>query len=87
MRPGGSEDSDQPMMTPALGKTREQHVRRRLRVAKWQTDMAYFQARLGLIGEPASLNQHAQRRTFTLLHQTVAEELAAAGKAESGHER
>jgi hypothetical protein len=63
------------MMTPSPGETREQRARRRLRLARWQTDLAYFQARLGLIGEPATLNQYAQRRTFRLLHEAVCEKL------------
>ena len=35
--------------------------------------MAYFQARLEIIGEPGSTNQMAQRKVFKLLHRTVAE--------------
>lgn len=43
----------------------------RLRLAKWQADLAYFQARLALIGEPTTLHQAAQRRTFAELHQAI----------------
>jgi hypothetical protein len=35
--------------------------------------MAYFQARLEIIGEPDSTNQMAQRKVFKLLHRSIAE--------------
>lgn len=35
--------------------------------------MAYFQARLEIIGEPDSANQMAQRKVFKLLHRSIAE--------------
>lgn len=40
--------------------------------------MAYFQARLELIGEPNSNNRAAQRRVFDLLHKTVASKILKA---------
>ncbi len=40
--------------------------------------MAYFQARLELIGEPNSNNLAAQRRVFDLLHKTVASKILKA---------
>ncbi len=45
--------------------------RRRVRLARLEADMAYFQARLALIGEPGTTNQLAQRKVFRLLHQST----------------
>jgi hypothetical protein len=56
-------------------ETPEERSRRRLRVAKCQGDMAYFQARLTLLGEPKTLNQLAQRRTFERLFNAVGRRL------------
>lgn len=55
--------------------SREDDERRRdrLRLARMEADMAYFQARLEIIGEPGSTNQMAQRKVFKLLHRTIAE--------------
>jgi hypothetical protein len=52
-------------------ETPEERARRRLRVAKSQADIAYFQARLTLLGEPRTLNQVAQQRTFKRLLKAV----------------
>jgi hypothetical protein len=49
----------------------DERKRRRVRLAKLEADMAYFQARLELIGEPESTNQMAQRKVFKLLHKTT----------------
>ncbi len=54
---------------------REEIVQRRLVMVQLQTDLAYLQARLGLIGEPVTTNQEAQRRTFKLLHQTLGQQM------------
>jgi hypothetical protein len=56
-------------------ETPEERNRRRLRVAKSQADMAYFQARLTLLGEPRTLNQLAQQRTFKRLLKAVGRRL------------
>ncbi|MBK1631776.1 hypothetical protein CKO31_13730 [Thiohalocapsa halophila] len=56
-------------------ETPEARNRRRLRVAKSQADMAYFQARLSLLGEPKTLNQVAQQRTFKLLLKAIGERM------------
>lgn len=40
--------------------------------------MAYFQARLEVIGEPDSTNQIAQRKVFKLLHRALAERVLRA---------
>jgi hypothetical protein len=59
---------------------REEIVQRRLLMIQLQSDLAYFQARLGLIGEPRTTNQEAQRRTFKLLHQAVGQRMIKARK-------
>jgi hypothetical protein len=56
-------------------ETPEERTRRRLRVAKSQADLAYFQARLTLLGEPKTLNQAAQQRTFKRLMKAVGRRL------------
>lgn len=56
-------------------ETPEARNRRRLRVAKSQADMAYFQARLTLLGEPKTLNQVAQQRTFSLLLKAIGQRM------------
>jgi hypothetical protein len=56
-------------------ETPEERSRRRLRVAKSQADMAYFQARLTLLGEPKTLNQAAQQRTLKLLMKAIGRRL------------
>lgn len=69
------------MNSKPAGESREDRDRRRLRLAKLQADMAYFQARLGLIGDPQTLGQAAQRRTFKLLHQAIGARLVEARRA------
>jgi hypothetical protein len=56
-------------------ETPQERARRRLRVAKSQADIAYFQARLTLLGEPTTLNQAAQQRTFRRLMKAVGKRL------------
>ena len=46
----------------------EERQRHRVRLARLEADIAYFQARLEMIGEPTSTNQSAQRKVFKLLH-------------------
>ena len=58
-----------------LVETPEERARRRLRVAKYQADLAYFQARLTLLGEPKTLNQAAQQRTFRRLMKVIGRRL------------
>lgn len=50
----------------------DERKRQRIRLARLEADMAYFQARLELLGEPISNNRAAQRKVFGLLHKTVA---------------
>ncbi|MBK5967635.1 MULTISPECIES: hypothetical protein [Thiorhodovibrio] len=73
--------------TPNIGESpdaREEIIQRRLVMIQLQSDLAYFQARLGLIGEPKTTNQEAQRRTFKLLHQAVGQQMIKARKSGAG---
>jgi hypothetical protein len=56
----------------AARETREEHERRRIRLARLQADLAYFQARLGMIGTPRTANQAAQKLAFEALKQQLA---------------
>ncbi|MCK7575996.1 MAG: hypothetical protein MZV65_08925 [Chromatiales bacterium] len=47
----------------------------RIRLARLEADIAYFQARLELIGEPNSSNRAAQRKLFTLLYKATARQI------------
>jgi len=72
---------------PRIGErpeTRDDIVQRRLLMIQLQSDLAYFQARLGLIGEPRTTSQEAQRRTFKLLHQAVGQQMIKARKSGAG---
>ncbi|WP_296810370.1 hypothetical protein [Thiocapsa sp.] len=50
--------------------------RRRIRLARLEADLAYFQARLEMIGEPTTANQLTQRKAFELLLKTVSTKVA-----------
>jgi len=50
--------------------------RHQIRVARLEADMAYFEARLELIGEPKTANQLAQRKAFKLLLKTVSSKVS-----------
>jgi hypothetical protein len=58
-------------------ETREARARRRLRIAQAQADLAYFHARLTLIGKPATLNQNAQERTFRTCTRAIGQKLVS----------
>ena len=47
----------------------------RIRVSALEADLAYFDARLELVGHPASLNQQAQVRAFRILNQALTRSL------------
>lgn len=51
---------------------------RKLKLAHLEADMAYFQARLELLGEPRTANQEAQRRVFKLLYKALGERVVRA---------
>ena len=56
--------------------TTDADARRRLRIAQAEADLAYFQARLALIGEPSTLNQYAQQCAFQILYKAVGQKLS-----------
>jgi hypothetical protein len=58
-------------------------TRRRVRLARLEADLAYFQARLEIIGEPGSANQMAQRKAFRQLHKTLAGRVLQAKREDS----
>lgn len=60
----------------ASQETPEDRARRRLRIAQAKSDLAYFQARLALIGEPQTLNQFAQQRAFQMLDRVMGQKLS-----------
>jgi len=60
-----------PRLIPDPAETREARARRRVRIAQAEADMAYFKARLMLIGNPVTLNQNAQENTFRVLHKAI----------------
>jgi hypothetical protein len=49
----------------------DEQKRHRVRLARLEADLAYFQARLEIIGEPGSTNQMAQCKVFKLLHKNL----------------
>jgi hypothetical protein len=55
-----------------------ERLHRTARLAKLEADVAYFQARLELLGEPRSANQLAQRKVFKLLHKNLGESILKA---------
>jgi hypothetical protein len=66
------------MADPDTAPESDERRRHRVRLARLEADMAYFQARLEIIGEPDSTNQMAQRKVFKLLHRSVAERVLRA---------
>jgi hypothetical protein len=63
------------MTSPDLLETPEARARRRRRIAEARADLAYFEARIALIGDPASPNQQAQLRAFKTLHKVIGQRL------------
>ena len=61
-----------------LRSNAEERARRRVRLAHLEADVAYFQARLEILGEPGSANQLAQRKVFKLLHKSIGEKILQA---------
>jgi hypothetical protein len=72
-------DSAERLVIPDFAENRRSDMLQlretRIRLAKLEADIAYFQARLELIGEPTSSNRAAQRKLFTLLHKAVAKQI------------
>jgi ABC-type transport system involved in cytochrome c biogenesis ATPase subunit len=59
-------------------------VRRRVELARMEADVAYFQARLDFLDEPATSNQAAQRKVFKHLYSGVSSRVAEAKEAQTG---
>jgi len=58
--------------SPDMDRDRiEQQRRRRVRLVSLEADVAYFEARLEILGEPVTANQRAQHKAFKLLHQSL----------------
>jgi hypothetical protein len=53
----------------------EERKRRRVHLARLEADVAYFEARLQLIGKPHTIHQRAHRRAFEVLHHALASEV------------
>lgn len=58
-------------------------VRRRVELARMEADVAYFQARLDFLGEPATANQAAQRKAFKHLYNGLSSQVADAKEAQT----
>ncbi|RKT45111.1 hypothetical protein BDD21_2528 [Thiocapsa rosea] len=68
--------ADGRMETQSFAADLTERKRRRIRLARLEADIAYFQARLEMIGEPTSANQRTQRKAFELLLKTVSTKVA-----------
>ncbi len=56
----------------------DERKRQRIRLARLEADMAYFQARLEIIGVPDSANKLAQLKVFKLLQKIAANTIVQA---------
>jgi hypothetical protein len=56
------------------------HRRARVRLARLDADLAYFQARIEILGDPVTMNQQAQRKAFTALYALFARVAGASGE-------
>jgi hypothetical protein len=56
---------------PDLTSNAIERTRQKIRLAILEADVAYFQARLEILGEPRTANQLAQRKVFNLLHKSL----------------
>ena len=50
-------------------------LRQRIQLAHMESDLAYFQARMEIIGEPKTSNESAQYKLFQLLCRTLGNEI------------
>lgn len=53
----------------------DERLRSKLKLARMEADLAYFQARIEILGEPATANQEAQRTVFTLLRDAIGRDI------------
>lgn len=58
-------------------------ARRRVELARMEADVAYFQARLDFLGEPATANQAAQRKAFKHLYNGLTSQVAEAKQTQT----
>ncbi len=72
------------METQSFAADLTERTRRRIRLARLEADMAYFQARLEMIGEPTTANQLTQRKVFELLLKTVSNKVAKVQRERPG---
>jgi hypothetical protein len=61
----------------------DERLHQRAHLALLEADIAYFQARLEMIGEPTSTNQIAQRKVFKLLQKFTGSKVLAAKRKHS----
>lgn len=59
--------------SPDLSADASERARRNAHLARLEADLAYFQARLEILGEPRTANQIAQRKVFKRLHKALGE--------------
>lgn len=52
----------------------------KVRIAQLEADLAYFQARIELIGKPRTVNQAAAQRVFKQLHKAIGAALVTSRK-------
>lgn len=52
-------------------------MRRKVALARLEADVAYFQARLELLGRPTTFNQAAQRKIFAHLYKRLSNQVAS----------
>jgi ABC-type transport system involved in cytochrome c biogenesis ATPase subunit len=58
-------------------------MRRQVLLARMEADVAYFQARLEMLGEPLTSNQTAQRKLFKHLYNRLSSQVAAARQTQT----
>jgi hypothetical protein len=56
--------------SPSTDREAAERRRQKVYLATLEADAAYFQARLEILGQPATNNQRAQQKTFELLLET-----------------
>jgi hypothetical protein len=66
------------MESKKLEHQKDANRRQRIKLAHMESDAAYFQARLEIIGDPETSNQHAQRRVFKLLYKAFGNRIVRA---------
>jgi len=59
-------------LSPDTPQPLSAETRRRVELARLEADVAYFCARLELVGQPVSSNQAAQRKAFWHLYEQLA---------------